>query len=336
MDFSNKQIGDYLKQLTDALIPYQFVHLTGLPLIEKICQEFNLPKPQVIGGNIIIGDLSSKLILVSHLDEISFGIKKIAQDGCYLALYHNYEDNNGLKLKIIGIREKEVQIIGDGVLEDQNGELFCKTSAPIKMGDRVVYNFGAEINGDQVTAKTIDGRAGVLAQLLAASELFKQRKDIAVIFTEGEEGDPKGYFARNFARVLPLIPKDSLICFTYGVYPNERQNSENKNPPKEAFIIPHSSHGKGYIVNPMRFAWLRDEIIPKALERGVKLEISETYSSRADDWALTTNQNTTFEPEAFFVDFGSFGRGHHQVPMTIDINTIKNVAETIILIGEQI
>lgn len=236
----------------------------------------------------------------------------------------------------MGVRDGQVKIIGDGVLEDQSGDLFCKTSAPIKIGDRVVYNFETKIDGDLVTAKTIDGRAGVLAQLLAAKELFKQKIQVAVVLTEGEEGDPAGYFARNFARILPLISKEALICFTYGVYPNERENSESKNPPKEAFIILHSSLGKGYIVNPIRFAWLRDEIMPKAIKQSIKVAISETYSSRADNWALTTNQNTTFEPVAIFVDFGSFGRGHHQIPMTIDINTIKNVAEVIILIGNQI
>lgn len=81
MDYSNAQIAIYLKKLTESFIPYQFVSLIGLPLIEKMCQEFNLPKPQVVGGNIIIGELNSKLILVSHLDEISFGFKKITTDG---------------------------------------------------------------------------------------------------------------------------------------------------------------------------------------------------------------------------------------------------------------
>ncbi len=315
-----------LKILLETDIPFQFVSLLGLPAIQSLAHTLDLPKPTIVAGNIIIGDVSTcDVLLTSHLDELSFGFKYLAPGGGWLAPYHLYTPaKTKSELTIIGIRDQTVKTVGKGMLLDKEGNPFCETSVHIEVGDRVVYHCPTIISENIISGKAIDDRVGVLISLFSLKELLNKGFNVALVLTDGEEHIPSGYFSRYFPHVLAYLKKNCEICFIDGIYKEGLFTAGITELPDYAITFPHSSYGKGYIVPPKTWGWLRDEIVPEAQKMGIKVQICPVYYSRGDDWGLVTNPLTPNNIEGFFVSYGAWGDRGYEPPLSFDINSINN------------
>lgn len=122
MPKANAILANNLKELLEVNIPQQFVSSVGLSIIEKFCQKLSLPAPSVLGGNVLIGDVKScNSLLTAHLDELSFGFKRLESGGGWLAPYHKYSlRKETAELTIVGIRNQKVVEIGRGKLVSRN------------------------------------------------------------------------------------------------------------------------------------------------------------------------------------------------------------------------
>lgn len=326
---NTKDTAHYLALLLEADIPYQFVPYTGLSVINKLCQKFDLPAPKLIGGNIVFGNLSScDFLLSAHLDETAFGIKKITNNGAWLAPYHKYIPvKEERQVSILGIRNNTVVQLGKGKLINEKEGPYCQTKAKLLLGDRMVYRFETQIVDNLVTGKAIDDRVGVLITLLALREL--KGKNISVVLSDGETGIPEGYFARNFPHVLRYLKKNCTICFVDGLYRNDLEPLGYNKAPKNILIPHHSSFGKGLVVSPVMFSWLRDEAIPDAKKCGIEVELCEAYRSRGDEWGMITNPVSGNDFAAIIVDWGAWGGAAQEVPLTVDVDCVKNAVSFI-------
>lgn len=331
-----KQLVRYLTLLLEANIPYQFVPLTGFPLIQRFCQELKLPKPKLLAGNIIIGNLDScDFLLTAHLDEVSFGFKNLENKGSWLTPYHDYLPSKKTnKLTILGVRNNKIENVGKGNLVIRKGRPFCMTNAPLMIGDRAVYFYLTRQSKNTILGKAIDDRVGVLIALLAVKNALENGFSVAVVLSDGEEGVPGGYFSKNFAHILPKLKNDCWICFIDGIFQKGLKPAGYSSLPKNALITSHSSDGRGYIVPPKMFAWLRDEMIPKAQKRGIGVELCTAYRSRGDEWGMITNPVIGKVFRSFFVDFGTWGGFKHHVPLTVNLDSIKNCVSFILLVVE--
>lgn len=331
----NRWLIKNLIALMEADIPYQFVPLTGLPIIQRFCQDLNIPQPSMLAGNIVIGNLAKcSLLLTAHLDEVSFGFREIDSKGGLLAPYHKFSLGElPMSLTIVGIRSEMVEEIGSGKLVKKDGIPYCESVAKIKPGDRVVYHCKSKIVDDVVSGKAIDDRVGVLIVLMAAKNLLATGNNVAVVLSDGEEQIPDGYFSRSFPQVLHFLNDKCRIVFVDGIYRNGLEPTGYTGAPEEALIIPHSSFGKGSVVSPAVFSWLRDEIIPEAGKQKIKVKISSAYRSRGDEWGLITNPVFGHEFESFFVDFGAWGELGQEVPVAVNIQAVKNCTNFISLLG---
>jgi hypothetical protein len=330
------QVAKYLKILMDADVPQQCAPFTGLPTIQEMAEQLGLPSPSLYAGNIVLGDLGTcDFLLTAHMDEVCFGFTKIDDGGGWISAYHNFVPSNEKQtLTIVGVRNKEIKVIGQGELIQRDNKLFCQTDSTLMLGDRAVYHYPAVIAGDLVTGKAIDDRAGVLTVLLAANELFEKGISVAVVLSDGEEQMPNGYFSRNFPQVLPLLKDSCKIVYVDGIYREGLEPDGFTGPPKSALVVPHSSHGKGYLVPPLTFARLRDEVIPGAQKQGIDVEVCSAYLGRGDEWGMVTNPTTGKDFECFFVSFGAWGSGHN-TPNTVDVRCIENCIKFIAFAAEQ-
>ncbi len=318
----DKDIGLWLKLLLESDIPFQFVPILGLPIIKKLCKEFNLPTPKIIAGNIVIGDIRScNILLTSHLDELSFGFKHHDSDGGLLAPYHQYTSTKTKpQLIIIGVRNKKTSVIGKGVLIDKNGEPFCQTDSHIEIGDRAVYHYEVSISDNLIRGKALDDRTGVLISLLSLKNLLEKGLSVALVLTDGEEHIPTGYFSRYFPHILAYLKKGCEKCFIDGIYKEGLAPAGIKELPNFALVIPHSGYGKGYVVQPLTWGWLRDEMVPLAQENGINVKVCPAYYSRGDDWGLVTNPTTLNNFEGFFISYGAWGDRGYEPPLTVHVD----------------
>lgn len=324
-----------LVTLLETDIPYQFVPFTGLPVIQQLCLELDTPQPTLLAGNIVVGNLTKcSLLLTAHLDEVSFGFREIDSKGGLLAPYHKFSlVKSSQPLTIVGIRAGKVEKIGTGKLIQKDRMPYCKSESKIEYGDRVVYQFKSKVTDTTVSGKAIDDRVGVLITLLAAKSLIAKKINVAVVLSDGEEQIPDGYFSRSFPQVLRFLNEQCRIIFVDGIYRNGLELAGYAGPAKEALIIPHSSYGKGHVVSPHTFAWLRDEIIPKAQKMNIEVEICNAYRGRGDEWGMITNPVFGHEFESLFVDFGAWGEPGQEVPAVVNIEAIKNCTNFISFLG---
>jgi hypothetical protein len=324
------RLTEYLKTLLDASIPYQFLPYTGLDVITPLCQEFGLPEPTVIRGNIIIGDLSNcDFVLSAHLDEVTFGIAHFLKDGVWLAPYHKYTPTKQVRsLTWLGLRNNTVVELERGNLTNIEGNPFYATKDKLRPGDRGIYNLPAVVENDLVIGKAVDDRVGVLITMLAAKELLSRGISVSVVLSDGECGNPESYFSRDFPRILPLLKGTATICFVDGIYQDSLELIGINEPPQEALIVPHSGYGKGCVVAPALFARLQDEIIPAAQRNGIAVQVTDAYRSRSDDWGMTINPAACADLSCFFVDFGAFGKSYVP-PTTVNIACVNNCAQFI-------
>ena len=322
----DNNIEQNLKLLLETDIPFQFVTVTGFPVIQKLCNELGLPEPKIIAGNIVIGDIGScDLLLTSHLDELSFGFKKLDAAGGWLAPYHSYTPTKTKsELTILGIRNKKISAVGRGVLIDKDSSVYCETDVHLEVGDRVVYHCPVTISGNLIRGKAIDDRTGVLICLLSLKNLLEKRLSVALVLTDGEEHIPEGYFSRYFPHVLSYLKGGCEVCFVDGLYKEGLIPVGIKELPSCALVIPHSSYGKGYIVPPLTWGWLRDEMVPQAKEEGIDVQICEAYYSRGDDWGLVTNPTTRNNIEGFFISYGAWGDRGYEPPLTVNLKSVDN------------
>jgi hypothetical protein len=326
-------VSSLVERLLTVSVPHQFVALTGLPLIEEICAELDLPAPTVLAGNLVIGDLHRcDLVLTAHLDEVSFGIRRMVPGGARLAPYHTYEEpEEPQQLTLIGVRDGTAAILGQGTLQVIDGNSFCATSADLKVGDRATYQAHTSIVADTIHgANAIDDRCGVAIALLALRELHRQGTAVAAVLTDGEEQISAGYFSRNFPHVLPSLKDGCLICFIDGVYEDGLAEAGYTSPPENALLVPHSGYGKGYVVPPLLLAQLRDEIVPAAATEGVGVEWCSAYYGRGDDWGLATNPVTGTTLQGFFVSYGAWG-AIRDVQHTVRLACLSNCIRFITL-----
>jgi len=333
----DKNIRRWLKILLETDIPFQFVSITGFPVIKNLCLELGLPAPTIIAGNIVIGEIKTcDLLLTSHLDELSFGFKHLDVGGGWMAPYHLYTPaKSKSELTIIGIRNKKTSVIGRGILVDKDGSPFCETNINLEVGDRAVYDYPVTISNNLISGKAIDNRAGILICLLSLKNLLDNGLSVAITLTDGEEHIPTGYFSRYFPHLLSYLKKGCEICFIDGIYKEGLASAGVKELPTSALVIPHSSYGKGYIVPPLTWGWLRDEMVPQAQKEDIKVLICPAYYSRGDDWGLVTNPSTQNNIEGFFISYGAWGDRGYEPPLTIDLESIDNCVKFTTFVAEK-
>lgn len=314
-----------LYKLLDLKIPQQFLGLSALDCLQKECKNLGLPEPRMFAGNIVIGELSDARILLSaHMDEASFNVSNIEGSLVTLAPCHRYiENNDKIDIDLIGIRNKTVTNLGTFKLESNSaGRLSC-LAQEIRLGDRAVYSGKPLIEGNILSCRALDDRAGAAIALHALSSLHHQGVKVALILSDEEQNLPDGYFSRTFPHALNHLSKECIILFIDGIFlPCAPNKTESLN---QALLVPHSGNGKGYTVPPLLFSKLRDDIIPVAQSVGIETDICELYHSRGDDWGMVTNPTAGHQFPAFFISF--LGWGETPALRKISIKSLDNCIE---------
>jgi hypothetical protein len=212
-------VASLVERLLAVSIPHQFVALTGLPLIEKICAELGLPPPALLAGNLVIGDhRRCEVLLTAHLDEVSFGIRRLVPKGAWLAPYHQFDPPaEPQRLRLVGVRDGAACVLGEGTLQLRDASSFCATNAALMVGDRATYLPCTSMREGTIHGtNALDDRCGVAITLLAMQELHRHGAPVAAVLTDGEEQIAAGYFSRNFPHILPSLKEGCAICFGCG------------------------------------------------------------------------------------------------------------------------
>jgi hypothetical protein len=326
-------LSSLVERLLAVSIPHQFVALTGLPLIEEICTELGLPAPALLAGNLVIGDIKRcEVLLTAHLDEVSFGIRRLASGGAWLAPYHQYDPPaKPQRLALVGVRGGAACVLGEGTLQLLDGGSFCATSAELLIGDRATYLPCTSISKGAIHgANALDDRCGVAITLLAMQELHRQGAPVAAVITDGEEQIAAGYFSRNFPHILPSLKDGCTICFIDDIYEDALAEAGHTHPPDNALLVPHSGYGKGYVVPPLLLAQFRDEIVPVAQAQDIGVEWCSAYAGRGDDWGLVTNPVTDTTLSGFYVSYGAWG-AIRDVQHTVRVSCLSNCVRFVTL-----
>jgi len=340
-NISLKDIASELVSLCSVDIPTGTVVYLGKNLISGLTKKFDLPSPKLLGGNLIIGDITkAKYVLTAHLDEISFGITSVNNEKIIVAPYHSFEGHFALKIKevtIIGVRNSKLQEIGKGALEQIEQKIFLKTDAAIKIGDRLVYRFKPVIEKDWLAAKALDDRVGALTALLSASLLKKLNISNVVILSDGEECNPNGYFSRNFPFALRHAPDNCVVAFIDGAYKPDLIKSGEKSLPTSSFIPAHTSDGKGLIVEPLLFGYLRDKIIPYCSKQGFPAKVETSYRSRGDEWGMVMDPAHSASKYGFLADFGCWEeKVHNKLIQIVSPESIINLMFLLGTVGQEL
>ncbi|WP_331757826.1 hypothetical protein OG225_41415 (plasmid) [Nocardia sp. NBC_01377] len=310
-----------LRRLLDHDAPHRFVPLVLLPPITDICRRLELPAPHVIGGNLVVGDLTeAQFVLSAHLDESSFTVVDVGPQHLHVAACHRLSPNfTHAAVSFLGIRDGAVTDLGNAEVKLRQARLVARTAADIRTGDRAVYHQPISVDGNQLSGTGIEDRTGAVIALHVARVLTAHGVPCAVVLSDGEQHLPEGYFSRTFPHILPRLSPQARIIFLDGIFdPAARDGLPRIHP--GALVVAHTGDGAGYTVAPQTFAALRDELIPAATRAGIDVRVSSAYHSRGDDWGLVTNPTSGTDHDAMFVSFS--GDGDTPTRRSIDLRAL--------------
>ena len=330
-----------LRELLACDAPQQFVPYTLRPTIDSICGKLDLPAPQLIAGNLVIGDLDhAEYVLSAHLDEASFSVTTVGDgpqitQSVTLAACHRLPPGfDHAEITLLGIRNAVPVALGHSRIRAcADNVLTIDTVADVRLGDRAVYRRPATVEANLVTAKAIDDRVGAVIALHAAHRLARDGIAAAVVLSDGEQNRPESYFSRTFPHLLRRIPAEATIMFVDGIFDHARTRDGIDLPHPGALVVPHSGDGAGYTVDPNMFALLRDMLIPEAVAAGIDVRASGAYHSRGDDWGMLTNP-CGIAHQAIFVSVG--GRGSTPAERTIDMSSLEECIEFIVFTAQRL
>ncbi|MGF6884901.1 hypothetical protein ABIA39_008608 [Nocardia sp. GAS34] len=324
---SDHQILTDLRALLACDAPQQFVPHTLTTPVRDICARLDLPAPQLISGNLVVGDLdAAEYVLSAHLDEASFSVTTVGDGGdgsqITLAACHRLAPGfDHAEITLLGIRDTASATLGHSLVRSAaDTVLVAETDADIRLGDRAVYRRPVTLEGNLLTAKAVDDRVGAAIALHAAHRLTRAGLAVAVALSDGEQNRPDSYFSRTFPHLLRRIRPEACIVFVDGMFDQGLARDGIHRPHPGALVVPHSGDGAGYTVAPDMFALLRDTLIPDAAQAGIDVRVSGAYHSRGDDWGMVTNPCGT-QHQAFFVSFG--GQGPTPAARTIDLTSLR-------------
>ncbi|WP_441248231.1 hypothetical protein [Kitasatospora sp. McL0602] len=296
-------------------VPQQFAPSVLLDTVARTCARLGLPAPVIEAGNIVVGDLpAAGFVLSAHLDEASFSVTGVHDSVVTLSACHRFDvaahdgDAEPLRVSFLGIRDGEVRALGSAPLQTSSGGLSCAYAGDIRLGDRAVYTQQIGVSDHLLSAKAIDDRLGAVIALYAAARIDNAATPVALVFSDGEQNRPDGYFSRTFPQILGKLRPDATVVFVDGIFQDGLERERLDGPQPGVLVVPHSADGMGYTVPPKLFAALRDDIIPAAVATGIDVRVSGAYHSRGDDWGMVTNPTSGVEREAFFVSFGGWGQ----------------------------
>lgn len=310
MKSGRRSLVEWIVEYVRIDAPQQYLHVTAIRAVRDLCHHLDLPAPNNVGGNAVIGDLSNaRFVLSAHMDEASFNVISVEGNEVRLFACHRYVATEPPPaLAIIGTRGGEVHRISVGEARCHDGCITVTNDGDIRLGDRAVYDYPPKVTGSYVAAKAIDDRVGAVVALHAMADLSAKEFPTAVVLSDGEQNVPEGYFSRTFPHVLSRMRSDATILFIDGMFQTSLEKAGYCSSPEEAFIVPHSGYGRGYTVPPLLFGELRDRIVPEARRQGIQVSVSSAYHGRGDDWGLVTNPTSGYERPAIFVSFGGWGR----------------------------
>ncbi|MCU1644035.1 MAG: hypothetical protein JWN03_4310 [Nocardia sp.] len=305
----DRDLPDDLIRLLAHRVPQQFVTSALTDDIATISARLGLPRPTMLAGNLIVGDLRTAAVLLSaHLDEASFSVTGVHQDRITLAACHRLPPQlTQSPITILGYREGAITVFGDADLACDEHGLHIAPMRGVLLGDRAVYSRRTTRVGHRFSSAAIDDRAGAVIALSAAARLHHAGVPTAVVLSDGEQNTPDGYFSRTFPHVLHQLHPRARIIFVDGIFHDDLRRGGFQVPPPGALIVPHSGDGTGYSVPPAVFAWLRDDAVPRARAEGIDVQITSARHSRGDDWGMVTNPTSGADRTAIFVSFGGFG-----------------------------
>lgn len=190
------------------------------------------------------GDSSDAILLDAHIDEIGMMVVSVTEDG-FLKVSASggidYRMLAGMRVKIYGKEtvngvfcsvpphlssgDKSVPKLDEMYIDTGLGE---KAKDIISLGDRVVFKQTfAELQGDFVTAKALDNRAGVAVLLLVAEKLKGKQlpRDVYFLFSDQEETTEAGAKTKTFE----IAPKEAIIVdVTFGNAPDIAKDKSGK------------------------------------------------------------------------------------------------------------
>ncbi|WP_439681548.1 hypothetical protein [Embleya sp. MST-111070] len=322
---------DTLMHLLNHDVPHQFVPIILTETVTDTCAALRLPTPTLLGGNLVIGDLTrAAFVLSAHLDEASFNVTDVSDHAIGLFPCHRMPPRpDTLDLTFVGVRDGHPTRLGSatGTIAHPH-RVNALPIDDIRLGDRAVYRHTTTLTGTLLTAKALDDRVGAAVALHAASTLHDRGIPVAVVLSDGEQHCPDGYFSRTFPRVLNSLAPTATLIFVDGVFPQAHERDDHSAPRPGAIVVPHSGDGRGHTVPPLLFARLRDDIIPGAQDADIDVHVSQLPHSRGDDWGLVTNPTAAHDHPAFFVSF--VGAGTHPAKRVLDTRCLDHCTNALV------
>ena len=190
------------------------------------------------------GESSDAILLDSHIDEIGFMVVAVTDDG-FLKVSASggidYRMLAGMRVKIFGKEtvtgvfcsvpphlkggDKSVPKLDELYIDTGLG---CRAKDMISIGDRVVFKQSfSSLEGDFVTAKALDNRAGVAVLLLVAEKLKGKKlpKDVYFLLSDQEETTEAGAMTKTFE----IKPAEAIVVdVTFGNAPDIAKDKSGK------------------------------------------------------------------------------------------------------------
>lgn len=337
--FSKDNILSTLEKVANTLAPSQSVSITRAAAVRELINGYDLPgavfDPDYLNtGNSLFSSNTTtpSILFLAHLDQISYLVdEKISEAEWRLVPYCKHLSQIEVPAKALRYNPAKNNYTeaaaGFIYSEGQGADLtpyFRAVEGQLESGDRVVYEYPIQVDGDFVKGN-LDNAAGAVACLVAGAALFRvlPESQVGFIFTDEEEGpsDNPLSFARGARRLMNKISTPDVCVIIDGH--GQRGQEDVGQIGKGTFFTEKTGNAHATVTPPalfMKIKSLADDIQP------LGIGMFENYGrvSRSDDIPCLS-----VTPNVISIGYPSIN-GHHEFgPPMASLNDLENLAKVI-------